>query len=185
MRTFPFVTVLAVISSVGLVGCGGDDETPSTTADTGTAATDTGTPATDSGAPAEDTGTATDTGEATDTGTPPGDSGDDTAMPVVVNGCAAADYVDATTDAAKRKLDPWTVASGKQCITIKKGQSFTWTPGGGFATHPLAAKDGTMPSPITSTTTGATKTFDFPNEGTYGFVCTVHSVMTGAIRVIP
>jgi plastocyanin len=185
MRTLPLLTLLAV---TGLVGCGGDDETPTTEADTGTAVVDTGTGTTDTGTGTTDTGTATtDTGTATDAPATdaPADAPSDTPAALVVNGCADADYIDATMSGGMRKLDPWDTTSGKKCVKIKKGQSFTWTPTGGFTVHPLQPKDGTTPTPITATATGASKTIDFNNEGTFGYVCGVHASMTGAIRVVP
>ena len=86
------------------------------------------------------------------------------------------------TDAAKRTIDDW--ISGKHCIKIEKGQSVTWS-GGTFAAHPLIAFGGDTPSPITKTTSGTSKSFTFPTEGVYGYVCELHSNMKGAIWVVP
>jgi plastocyanin len=175
MRHFSFLPLTAFVL---LVGCGGDDATPNTTTDTGTAATDTGTTTTDTGTATTDTGTAT-----TDTGTA-GETGD--SGPMLVNGCAEADYVDATTDAGKRKIDNWSTASGKICLKIKKGQGVTWTPTGGFSIHPLEPAGGDSGNPIMLTNTGTTKTVDFAAEGTFGYRCANHpTVMLGAIKVVP
>jgi plastocyanin len=55
---------------------------------------------------------------------------------------------------------------------------------GPSSTHPLSSFNGTTPSPIPQ---GATtdQTITFANEGTYGFHCTVHASMQGAIQVVP
>jgi plastocyanin len=68
------------------------------------------------------------------------------------------------------------------CISIAKGGSVTWNVD--FTAHPLEVENGTSPSPITTTSSGTTVTFTFPNAGTYGFNCQNHpSIMFGAVEV--
>ncbi len=71
-----------------------------------------------------------------------------------------------------------------RCVEIKAGQSVTWT--GDFATHPLAADQGDAPNPVASANlAGPSATVAFPTAGTFGFKCTVHSSMIGAVLVTP
>jgi hypothetical protein len=132
--------------------------------------------------PATDTGIVVDTAVAKDTAT------SDVAPDVVeiINECAESDYIDATTNEGLRKLDPWSVATGKKCLRIKKTQSVTWVPEGGFMMHPLEADSGDAPTPIMLINTGTTATVAFPDAGTYGYHCANHpAIMKGAIRVVP
>ena len=69
------------------------------------------------------------------------------------------------------------------CMRIKAGQTVQWD--GLFLNHPMDTFGGTQPSPITLTNSGATKQFTFSTPGTYGFHCTVHATMIGAIDVVP
>lgn len=166
-----------VVAASLLSGCGGDDpEGSTTTTDTGTAA--------DTGSTPPDTG-----GTTTDTGSPPTDSAvadasSDTGPAFdVVNGCAEADYVDATTDATKRALDPWDTTSGKKCVKIKKGQEFKWV--ADLSIHPLEPFGGDSPSPITLMSVGSSITVSFNSTGTFGYHCANHPSMLGAILVVP
>jgi plastocyanin len=104
-----------------------------------------------------------------------GDSG-------TVNGCTT--FTDMTADGGVITFP--TVASPAQyspnCVHVLAGQSVTWN--GSFSNHPLEASGGTTSSPITTTNTGTTATFAFPNVGTYGFHCQFHpGVMFGAVEV--
>lgn len=103
---------------------------------------------------------------------------------VVVGNCN--DFQDGALDATKREID-WTLtvsSSPKRCTEIKVGQSITWK--GDFSAHPLAASGGDTPSPIVNGASGAADvTVTFTTPGTFGFKCTIHSSMLGAIKVIP
>jgi len=163
--------VAATIASFTVVACSSSDS-PAPTSDAGTGS---------------DSATDTD-GGATDSSTV-ADSGGDTG-PAAVNGCAAADFAasDHTADADARKI---TFPSGEsagpyspKCMTVKAGQSVTWSDGS-FVNHPLDAIGGDSASPIASTETGTTVTFKFATAGTFGYGCTIHSSMRGAILVVP
>jgi len=109
------------------------------------------------------------------------DAGSDAA---VVNGCTA--YTDMTTGTAVIN-GPATAAAAQyspNCIHVKVGQSVTWN--SDFADHPLVAFGGDSPNPIQSTATGTTVTFAFPNAGTFGYHCGIHTtLMFGAVEVTP
>lgn len=155
--TFALFALPFALAPLGGAGCSSD----ASTSDAGTSSSSTGT--------TTSTSTST-TPSATGTGTtpPPGPA---------LNGCTT--YSDRTGDAAKREI-AWgfSVSSTPEaCMRIKVGQTVTWN--GDLGSHPLAAKGGDSPSPITN---AATAKFD--KAGTYGFVCTLHSSMQGAIVVV-
>jgi len=91
-----------------------------------------------------------------------------------LNGCTS--YVDGDTIA-------WTMSARPPatCLRIKKGGTVTWN--GDLGSHPLAPKGGDSATPISTVSSGSAKAFTFDAPGTYGFVCTVHGSMTGAILV--
>ena len=98
-----------------------------------------------------------------------------------LNGCTI--FEDHTADA-----DPRTISWGfsiptdpARCMKVRVGQSVTWN--GSFTEHPLLAQGGDTPNPIASV--GASGTVLFPGAGTFGFACSNHAFMTGAIEVIP
>lgn len=99
-----------------------------------------------------------------------------------VNGCTT--FTDMTADGGVITGPSGAVPSqySPNCVHIKPGQSVTWN--SNFTFHPLTASGGTTPSPITLTATGTTVTFTFPNAGTYGFECQIHTTsMFGAVEV--
>ncbi len=98
-----------------------------------------------------------------------------------VNGCTT--FVDKTDGAADRSLvfDFDIATNPDRCMKVKVGQDVSWTGVSSF--HPLAPSGGTTPSPIQATTTDATVTFTA--AGTFGYVCSNHASMTGAIQVVP
>ena len=63
-------------------------------------------------------------------------------------------------------------------MKIKAGQTVTWK--GDHTLHPLGAKGGDASNPIKEA-----ETVTFPAAGTFGYVCTAHATMTGAILVVP
>lgn len=123
----------------------------------------------------------------TDATTPPDssdpvDSGAEAEASVVdsgsapVNGCKPGDFVAASAIS-------WNFMVVPACVSIKAGSSVTWN--GNFGTHPLAAFNGDMPSPIVTTNAGISYATKFQNTGVYGFHCTLHPAMLGAVRVMP
>jgi plastocyanin len=115
---------------------------------------------------------------------PPAEAG----APLPVNACTIGkNYKDHSAAGDSRTLEwDFSIAqSPDRCMTIKAGQSVTWSTSGGppdFTTHPLAAAGGNTPNPITDidTTTGKVT---FPKAGVYGYQCGNHPAMTGAIQV--
>jgi plastocyanin len=173
MRTF----LSGLCALTFLVACSGDDT--STAKDSGTDTStnkDTGVQETggqDTGVQETGTQDAAVADVAVDTGPP------------TVNGCTT--FTDATAPNAARAITFPTGVIPSQyspnCLKIKVGQSVTWN--GGFANHPLIASGGDSGNPITTTSTGTTKSFTFSAAGTYGFACQLHSLsMLGAIQVV-
>ncbi len=176
---------LVVILSLGALHCSSSD-TPGTTPDT---STDAGAHA-DSSA-ASDSSAAPDTSPAVDASTVTPDAADANTGPLPVNGCAVADLAasDHTAPSDTRAITFPADGQGAAqystpCMTVRVGQSVTWT--GGFTTHPLEPANGDANNPIVLTKGVATKSFAFPAAGTFGFECQNHpGLMRGAIRVIP
>ena len=96
--------------------------------------------------------------------------------PPPVNGCKPGDFVAASAIT-------WNFNVVPACVSIKAGSSVTWN--GDFVTHPLAAFNGSMPSPIVTTNAGMTYPTKFQTAGVYGFHCVKHPAMMGAVRVMP
>jgi plastocyanin len=142
------------------------------------------TTATDAGGAGSDTGTPSDGGAETAT-----DARLDVGDADQLNGCTAAIFSsnDHTAAADPRRI---TFPSGPvpdqftpQCMTIRAGQSVTWT--GAFESHPFAPFGGATATPIPSTSSGTTLSVAFPNPGEYGFHCEFHpEVMAGAVLVL-
>jgi plastocyanin len=100
-----------------------------------------------------------------------------------IGGCTT--FVDHTADPTVALTWGFSITSqADHCSKIKVGSKVTWT--GDFGTHPLASKDGDSGNPITSSgVNGGSVEIDFPTAGTFGYTCTVHSQMIGAIEVVP
>lgn len=165
VRLLTLVTLATTGAAFGALGtaCSSD----STTTDGGTSSTGTTT--------STSTGTSTATGTTT---TPTGTTTGTTPPGPALNGCT--NYVDKTADAASREITwGFSVSSTPEaCMKIKVGQTVTWN--GNLGTHPIGTKGGDSPSPITN---AATAKFD--KAGTFGYVCTAHANMQGAIVVVP
>jgi len=103
-----------------------------------------------------------------DTGAPP------------VNGCGPNDFVAAN-------MITWNFTVVPKCVSIKPGDSVTWN--GSFGTHPLDAFNGDTPNPIAGAGVvadgGSSVTIKFSTAGTFGFHCTTHATMLGAVKVAP
>ena len=99
-----------------------------------------------------------------------------------VNGCSSDNlYADLTGAGADRTLtwDLSVQSSPKRCMKVRVGQEVVWN--GSFVAHPLAALGGDSPNPISNHVNGHVT---FTSAGTFGYTCTIHAVMTGAIRVV-
>lgn len=94
-----------------------------------------------------------------------------------LNGCTT--YVDRTAPSASRTL-PWDAAiavSPERCLKIRVDQEVVFD--GDFDAHPIESSGGDSPSPFSTTPLA------FARPGVFGYACTVHSEMTGAIWVVP
>jgi len=104
--------------------------------------------------------------------------------PPVVNGCSS--YVDMTANGATIN-GPSNAAPAQfspNCVHVRAGQSVTWNVE--LSAHPLGASGGDTPSPITTTVSGNSVTFAFPNAGAFGYHCLAHpTIMFGAVWVTP
>jgi plastocyanin len=91
-------------------------------------------------------------------------------------------YVDRTAAGADRTL-PWVLsisANPTRCMKVAVGQTVTWA--GSFSTHPLINDGGDTPNPIAGHDASGNVTFTA--AGTFGYLCSVHATMTGAIQVV-
>jgi plastocyanin len=106
-----------------------------------------------------------------------------------VNGCT--DYKD-MTDAGANSI-PWneTISSSDlRCIKIKVGATVGFT--GNFTTHPMKSANGDAPNPfdgalaaVSNPGTAEEQTnVEFTKPGTFGYTCSVHPKMTGAVIVV-
>lgn len=95
----------------------------------------------------------------------------------LLNGCSA--YVDRRAAAASRTLvwDASIAVSAERCMKIRAGQQVVFD--GDFEAHPLEALGGDVPSPFSSAS------WVFAEPGVFGYICTIHAEMTGAIWVVP
>jgi len=69
-----------------------------------------------------------------------------------------------------------------RCARVKVGQVVTFS--GEFGVHPLTQSCGPTQS-IPDKSSGTSTTVTFASAGTWGFMCTVHAGMNGAIDVVP
>jgi plastocyanin len=112
--------------------------------------------------------------------------GDDTSNPTPdagsssLNGCTDSSYVDNTAGGA---TITWDFTVSPKCVKIKAGQTVTWN--GDFALHPINPFGGDQGSPVPSQTTGKSASGTFAKAGTFGFHCTNHPSMLGAVKVVP
>jgi plastocyanin len=110
------------------------------------------------------------------------------AVAVVAAGCGSGTSGTTTTAAGGTAT---TAAGGAQVvikgfafspdsITIKAGESVTWTNQDG-ATHTVTADNAEFKS--SDLASGATFTFKFDKAGTYAYHCSIHSSMKGTVVV--
>ena len=75
----------------------------------------------------------------------------------------------------------------ERCMKIKVGQTVTWSDGASgpadFVSHPLGANGGDTPNPVPNVDK-ATGNVTFTKAGTFGYLCTNHPAMIGAIQVV-
>lgn len=110
----------------------------------------------------------------------------------VVNGCNGGDYGDHTTEPEpKVKWDETIVQSFDRCIKVKVGQTVSYE--GDFAKHPLEASGGDAKNPFAGAKeriVDAGKPEErtpvaFKSTGVFGYKCTKHPEMQGAVLVVP
>lgn len=95
-----------------------------------------------------------------------------------LNGCSV--YVDRTDSESSRTI-VWDAAVSfrpEHCMKIAVGQQIVFE--GDFDEHPLEALGGDTPSPFSNN-----GPLVFHRPGIYGYFCTVHTEMLGAIWVVP
>ena len=106
-----------------------------------------------------------------------------------VNGCTG--FVD-RSGASDTRAITWDInvtQTPERCMQIKVGQTVKWTSDGAttpadFTMHPLSQQGGDKPNPVLDVDE-ATGDVTFTASGTYGFVCGIHPLMVGAIKVVP
>jgi plastocyanin len=104
-----------------------------------------------------------------------------------IGGCST--FEDRSADAASRsiKWDFGVVQLPERCMKIKVGQTVTWSDGASgpadFVSHPLGANGGDTPNPVPNVDK-ATGNVTFTKAGTFGYLCTNHPAMIGAIQVV-
>jgi len=93
-----------------------------------------------------------------------------------LNGCLA--YVDRTTPNADRTIvwDTSVAFAPERCMKIRVHQRVVFE--GDFDSHPIEACGGDTPNPFSSTPQL------FSETGVFGYVCSIHAEMTGAIWVV-
>jgi plastocyanin len=125
---------------------------------------------------------------------PDGKGSNETAQtePQALNGCGAADFVDASEDDAVVQIAADGLSFTPPCITVAAGQTLRFE--GSLTAHPIApgnaddAEAGSPDNPITATSSGSSVEFTFDSAGTYPYYCELHSFgagmgMAGAVYV--
>lgn len=98
-----------------------------------------------------------------------------------VQGCQPTQFIDRSSSSADRELN-WDFGIGsdpERCLQVQVGQSVFWN--GVSDVHPLDGFGGDLPNPISSHANGSVT---FNSVGTFGFFCSNHSTMKGAIKVV-
>lgn len=109
-----------------------------------------------------------------------GGGGRGDAAPEAVNACNTFEDRSATSASRTITWDFGVATAPERCMTVKKGQDVTFA--GDFGPHPLVGSGGDTPNPISGH--DANGKVSFATAGTFGFVCSSHPAMTGAIKVI-
>ena len=94
-------------------------------------------------------------------------------------------YVDRTGASDSRSVvwDFGITTDPGRCMKVRVGQTVTWM-GDAVGAHPLLPDGGSLPNPIPSTKTSTSGSTTFTQAGTFGYICGIHSFMTGAILVV-
>jgi plastocyanin len=191
MRVRFFLAATAGLSIVaGLWACTSDDTTPIPVFDPDASAGHPDATVPDASDAAVDS--AGDSAPGTDSGGDTGADGGSGDSGRVVNNCGEAEFAanDFSGPDASRVIrfprSDGGLGYEPSCMRIAAGESVTWR--GDFLMHPLATLNGDQPSPITGPyydagPDGGGVTIEFGDAGWFGFECTVHSSMTGAIEV--
>jgi plastocyanin len=87
--------------------------------------------------------------------------------------------VDRTAPSALRTVlwDASIAFAAERCLKIRAHQDVVFD--GDFDAHPLEPLGGDMPSPFSG------GHWSFSRPGVFGYICSIHSEMTGAIWVVP
>ena len=174
----------------------GSDATDATASDANDATASDANDATASDASDAATSDASDaTSDASDAASDASDAGDGSDGSVTLNGCgpvefAANDVRDAGTPVINFPDDAGNLFYQPACQRISVNQSVTFN--GPFATHPLhqyPSNQTGSPLPLSGSpeTSGTTQTYQFTQQGTFGYGCANHEGMNmfGAINVVP
>jgi plastocyanin len=104
--------------------------------------------------------------------------------PIALNGCTV--YEDRTATDADRELNfaQSLATDPERCIKARVGTSVCFHTSS-FATHPLVASGGDTPNPIPNVSAGTDYCVALTRPGVFGYRCTAHPAMTGAIWVVP
>lgn len=157
----------ALLATVALAACSSESTSPTDT-DAGTSSGGDASTGTDSGGGGGGGG-----GGGSDAGT------DASVEPV--NACKT--FVDRTDAGASRTIT-WDFSisgAAERCMKIQVGQTVTWS--GDFTAHPLVPQGGDTPNPVSGVDT-ATGQVTFAKAGTFGYACSFHPAMVGAIQVV-
>jgi plastocyanin len=102
-----------------------------------------------------------------------------------INGCTTYDDRTATTAIRQVTWNMTVATRPEHCMRVKLNQTVCWYTSS-FATHPLAPSGGDSPSPITANSAATiVNCVNFNRVGTFGYKCTVHAEMVGAVQVVP
>ena len=98
-----------------------------------------------------------------------------------VDHCQPSEFLDRTAPGADREIfwDVSITGDPQKCMLVQVGQTVVWNANPDFDVHPLVGRE--IPSPITLHQNGSV-TFDTP--GTFNYICTQHTSMKGAIKVV-
>ncbi len=198
IKKLQFIAIGLLATGLATEACS-SSETAKTTADAGASGASGASGSSGTSGPSGTSGSSGSSGASGSSGTPAtdagsdasNDAGTDAAVPPAkeVNGCTS--YVDRTAADADRDLiwDFSIDTDTERCMKVKVGQQVRFledenTPGN-FGFHPLGAQGGDAPSPFPGALNAQTGAVTFANAGTFGYYCTAHPSMNGAIYVVP
>lgn len=98
-----------------------------------------------------------------------------------LNGCT--NFTDKTAESSTEVTFSNPIPEAQRCQKIKVGTTVTWK--GVGSAHPLVRQGGDDGSPIPEAPVNdGDQTYTFDTVGKFGYVCSVHSNMQGAIEVV-